>query len=166
MSAQTLLLGLGNLLFRDEGLGIRALERLLERYRLPPAVQPLDGGVMGLELLNYLDDAERVLVIDAVRTGQPPGSLVRLADAEIPKALSLKMSMHQVNFQEALALGQLRGKQPAQLLVCGMEPELLEAGTELSATVAARLDSLVAAVIATLQDWELSVVSVAETEKV
>ena len=149
----TLLLGLGNTLFGDEGLGIRALERLLERHRLPPGVAALDGGVLGLELLAHVEGATHLLVIDAVQTGRAPGALIRLEGGDIQAALTLKLSMHQVGFQEVLAMSALRGTTPPRLVVWGIEPVTLETGLDLSAAVAARLDDLVEAVVGELQQW-------------
>lgn len=143
---QILVLGIGNVLMQDEGLGVRAVERLRERYHLPPGVRTADGGVMGLELLPYLEDVERVLILDAVRTDLQPGSVVRLNGRDIPAALALKTSIHQVGLQEILAVGRLRGTLPAQITLWGMEPASIEVGTDLSPTVSAALDDLVQSV--------------------
>lgn len=157
MQSHILLLGLGNILLRDEGVGIRALERIQARYHLPDAVQPIDGGVLGLELLTYMEEATALLVIDAVQTGKPPGTLVRLEGAEIPATLALKMSMHQVGFQEVMALSYLRGTAPPRTVVWGIEPAVLEPGTELSPVVAEQLDSLVQSVVSELGTWGLTI---------
>jgi hydrogenase maturation protease len=141
-----LVLGIGNVLMQDEGLGVRAVERLQERYHLPPEVRAVDGGVMGLELLPYLEDAERVLILDAVKTDRPPGSLIRLEGKEIPVALALKTSIHQVGVQEVLAVGRFRGTLPAQITLWGMEPASIEVGTHLSPTVSTAIDRLIQAV--------------------
>ena len=141
-----LVLGIGNVLMQDEGLGVRAVERLQERYHLPPEVRAVDGGVMGLELLPYLEDAERVLVLDAVKTGRPPGSVVRLEGQDIPVALALKTSIHEVGLQEVLAVGRFRGTLPTRITLWGMEPACMEVGIGLSPTVSTALDDLVQAV--------------------
>ena len=156
-SLRIVVLGLGNILLQDEGLGIRALERLRTRYRLPPAVQALDGGVMGLDLLPYLDDVDALLVIDAVQTGRLAGSLVRLEDEAIPAALAVKMSVHQVGLQELLATSRLQGTLPPRVVLWGMEPAAIEWGLDLSPSVAASLDELVDAVARELRDWHLAI---------
>jgi hydrogenase maturation protease len=153
MQSPILVLGLGNLLLGDEGLGIRALERLQAEYELPAEVSCIDGGVLGLELLAYVDGVTRLLVIDAVQTRQPPGTLVRLEGEQIPQALALKLSMHQVTFQEVLAMCQLRGTTPPQLVIWGMEPAVLETGVELSEIVENQLNHLVQKVLEELQCW-------------
>ncbi len=148
-----LLLGLGNILLRDEGLGVRALERILQRYRLPDAVRAVDGGVMGLDLLHYLEGIEKLLIMDAVQTGRQPGALVRLEGDDVPAALAVKMSMHQVGLQELLAVSQFRGTLPPHLVLWGMEPASLDPGLALSETVEARLETLIAAVVEELAGW-------------
>ena len=149
----TLVLGIGNILLRDEGLGVRALERLTQDYGVPSTIQVVDGGVMGLDLLPYLEDLSTLLVIDAVQTGQPPGTLIRLEGDAIPAALALKMSMHQAGLQELLATSQLQGTLPSKVVLWGMEPASLGWGLDLSSPVAAGLDALVQAVVGELQEW-------------
>lgn len=146
-------LGLGNLLLGDEGLGIRALESLQARYELPDAITCLDGGVMGLELLAYLTGTTHLLVIDAIETGQPPGTLVRLEGEQIPKTLSQKLSLHEISFQDLLALNELRGMAVPHLVVWGLVPAILDPGVRLSEPVEVQLDTLVEAVIGELQNW-------------
>lgn len=154
---EILVLGLGNILLGDEGLGIRALEQLQERYCLPETIQSLDGGVLGLELLAYAEGMTKWLIIDAVQTGQAPGTVVRLAGAEVPAALALKISMHQVGFQEVLALCQLRGTMPSDLVVWGIEPAVLASGVRLSEAVAVHLEELVERVVTELEGWGMKI---------
>lgn len=149
----TLVLGIGNLLLQDEGLGVRALERLTQDYCVPSTIQAVDGGVMGLDLLPYLEALPTLLVIDAVQTGQPPGTLVRLEGDAIPAALALKMSMHQAGLQELLATSRLQGTLPPKVVLWGMEPANVDWGLDLSVPVAAGLDALVQAVVGELQEW-------------
>lgn len=153
MSGDTLLLGLGNLLNTDDGLGIRALETIRERYHVPEDLRCLDGGVMGLELLSQIEGASHLLVLDAVQTGQAPGTLVRLQGEEVPKVMSMKLSMHQINFEEVLALSVLRGTTPPVLVVWGLEPASLDTGLGLSEVVEARMPALIVAVVKELEDW-------------
>lgn len=149
----TLVLGIGNILLQDEGLGVRALERLTQDYCVPSAIQLVDGGVMGLDLLPYLEDLSTLLVIDAVQIGQPPGTLIRLEGDAIPAALALKMSMHQAGLQELLATSRLQGTSPSKVVLWGMEPANVDWGLDLSVPVATGLDALVQAVVEELQDW-------------
>lgn len=153
MKQKILILGLGNLLLRDEGLGVHALALLSERYDLPESVQCADAGVLGLQILSLLQGVTRLLVIDAVQAGQAPGTLVRLAGKEIPKTLSLKLSMHEIALSDILALSLLEESAPPQLVVWGMEPATIETGVGLSAVVTARLPGLIDAVIGELDGW-------------
>ena len=113
----------------------------------------MDGGVMGLDLLPYLVGVSHLLITDAVQTGRPPGSLVRLEGDAIPAALSLKMSMHQVGLQELLALASFQGTLPEQVVLWGLEPGSLEWGLELSTPIAAQIDALVDAAASELHAW-------------
>ncbi len=153
MAAKILVMGLGNIILRDEGLGVRALEQLCERYELPPHVEAIDGGTLGLSLLPYLDGVSDLLIIDAVQTGQAPGTLVRLEGEAIPAALAVKMSMHQIGLQELLAISAIQGTTPARVVLWGMVPALMEPGVELSDTVSAQLDALVEATAGELRAW-------------
>jgi len=152
-----LVLGLGNLLRRDEGLGIRAMERLRACYALPAAVQLVDGGTLGLELLSYLEGAERVLILDAALTDGPPGTLLRAAGDQVPAFFGMRTSPHEIALADLLAVTKLRGTEPHELVVWGMQPAALELGWELSEPVAAHLDALVDAAAAELQHWGLVV---------
>ena len=117
----------------------------------------LDGGTLGLDLLPYLEGVTDLLIIDAVNAGAPPGSLVRLANEQIPQALALKMSMHQVGLQELLAVMALRGQTSPHVVLWGMEPLILEPGLDLSEPVAMNLDALVTSVVAELRSWGIPV---------
>jgi len=154
---KTVVLALGNLLLSDEGMGIRALQLLLEHYHLPQSVECVDGGTLGLGLLAYLDEAVQLLVIDAVQTGREPGMLVRIEGEEMPASLSLSLSMHEIGFLELLAISRLRGSAPSRITVLGVEPESLADGIGLSRKVEARLGELVEAVVGELRAWGFDV---------
>lgn len=150
-----IVLGLGNLLRRDEGLGIRALERLRERYVLPDTIRLVDGGTLGLDLLCYLEEAERLLVLDAALTSGPPGTLLRVADGDVPAFFGMRTSPHEIALPDLLAVAQLRGTAPDEVVVLGMQPEALELGWDLSPIVAAGLDALADAAASELRRWGL-----------
>jgi len=150
-------LGLGNLLRRDEGLGIRALERLQACYTLPDAVQQVDGGTLGLDLLCYLEGAERVLILDAALTDGPAGTLLRAAGDEVPSFFGMRTSPHEIALADLLAVTKLRGTEPGEVVVWGMQPAAFELGWELSEAVATHLDALVDAAAIELQRWGLDV---------
>jgi hydrogenase maturation protease len=124
---------------------------------LPDAVQLVDGGTLGLELLSYLEGAERVLILDAALTDGPPGTLLRIAGEQVPSFFGMRTSPHEIAVADLLAVTKLRGTQPRELVVWGMQPAALELGWELSEPVAARLDALVAAAAVELERWGLDV---------
>lgn len=148
-----LILGLGNIILSDEGLGVRAVERLRERYRLPEHVQSLDGGTLGMLLLTYLDGVTDLLILDALAADAPPGTMLRLEGDDIQRALALKMSMHQLGLQEVLAIGTLQGNLPQRIVLWGMTPASIATGLELTPQIAAHLDTLVDAAADELRAW-------------
>lgn len=148
-----LVLGLGNILLRDEGVGVRVIERLRDRYVFPANVMVLDGGTLGLDLLTYLEEASHVVIVDAIHAGKEPGTLVRLTNDEIPAFLGLKVSPHQVGLQDLLGLARLRGRFPDEVILWGVQIERLEPGLALSPRVAAQIETLCAHVNEELTRW-------------
>lgn len=157
MQRNVLILGLGNILLQDEGLGVRAVERLTATHTLPDEVQVIDAGTLGLNLLPYFVGITDLLIVDAVQSNQPPGSLIRLEDDAIPATLSIKMSMHQVGLPELLAVSRFQGTLPRHLVLWGMEPASLEPSLHLSPLIAARLGQLVQAMVTELRSWDVVV---------
>ena len=148
------MLGLGNILLSDEGVGVRVVERLLEQYDFPEGVRVMDGGTLGLDLLPYVEDASRLLVVDAVQARKPPGSLVRMEGDEIPIFLDAsKVSPHQEGLQDLLAVAVLKGYLPDEVVFWGAQIESLGVGLELSAPVAAQVDALAGKVLEELARW-------------
>jgi hydrogenase maturation protease len=161
--ARKVVLGLGNMLGRDEGLGLAALELLADRLDVEPGVaerpgtlELLDGGVLGLDLLPLVEDCTHLLVLDAANVGQPAGSVVELSRDQIPLYTGLKMSEHQVTFQEVLALANLRGHLPGHLHLIGVQPEEIALGLDLTPTVRAALPAVVERAVAVLGEWGLT----------
>lgn len=151
---RTLVLGLGNILLQDEGVGVRAVQLLAAQEKLPKEVQTLDGGTRGMDLLPYLTGVDNLLILDAVQANQPPGSLVRLEGEAIHGALKIKTSMHQVGLQELLAVSKFRGTLPKRIVLWGIQPAVLDWGMELSPPVRAQLDRLVHNALAEIEAWE------------
>lgn len=140
-----LVLGMGNLLLEDEGLGVRALEILQQRYEIPPGVELLDGGTTGMGLLDDISGREHLIVLDAVQTGDPPGTLVRLAGDDVPVYFSMRISPHQLGLSDVLATLELSGEKPAEVVVLGLVPQSLEMSLELSGLIRGKLRDLVRA---------------------
>ena len=120
--SSVLVLGIGNLLWADEGFGVRAVELLHQRFGLPDAVTLMDGGTQGLYLLDQVCGAEQVLVLDAIDYKLPPGTLQVLRDAQVPLWSDTVMSLHQASFMELLSLAQLKGRFPQRITVIGVQP--------------------------------------------
>ena len=122
-----LVLGIGNLLWADEGFGVRAVEEMHRRYRLPENVRLLDGGTQGIYLVQQVRDADILVVFDAVDYGLPPGTMKLVEDTEVPKFLGAKkISLHQTGFQEVLAMAEMMGDYPQHLMLIGVQPVELE----------------------------------------
>lgn len=138
-----LVLGVGNLLLSDEGLGLHVIERLQERYVVPAEVQVLDGGTLGMDLLYYLEGCQTLLIVDVVETGKAPGTLIRMEGDEVPAFLSIKVSPHQVGIPDMLFAAKLKGIDPPDIVLWGVQPESFDIGLELSPAVEATVDVLV-----------------------
>jgi hydrogenase maturation protease len=151
--SKTLVLGVGNLLLSDEGVGIRVIERLAETYDLPESVQILDGGTLGLDLLYYLEGVENLLIVDAVEMEKTPGTLLRLEGEEVPAFLSIKMSPHQIGIPDMLFAAKLKDLYPRNVVLWGVQPAVLDTGLDLSSPVAAQLEVLLLRVVDQLVSW-------------
>ena len=141
---------MGNILLEDEGLGIRALEVLQRDYEWPPGVELLDGGTTGMGLLDDISGREYLLVLDAVQTGEPPGTLVTMRGDEVPVYFGIRVTPHQLGLSDVLATLELSGEQPGSVTVLGLVPHSLEMSLELSAPIAERLPALVEAAVGEL----------------
>ena len=152
---EVLALGIGNLLWADEGFGVRAVEALNAAYAFPaPEVMLLDGGTLGLGLLDYVESSRRVLVFDAIDFGLAPGSLKVLRDTEVPRWGARRVSPHQNGFNDILALAQLHGRTPDSIVAIGVQPVTLDDfGGSLSDPVRARVAEAVELAAHQLAQW-------------
>ncbi|MEK7992040.1 MAG: HyaD/HybD family hydrogenase maturation endopeptidase [Thiotrichaceae bacterium] len=152
---QIVVLGVGNILLTDEGIGVRAAEYLMKNYDYPDNVTILDGGTMGMELLGHIIDIDVLIVLDAVASNKPVGTVIMMEDDEIPKFFASKLSPHQVGIADVLAAADLIAKSPEKVLLFGVVPENLELSTELTPVVAEKLPTLVEHVIKALQQYDV-----------
>lgn len=148
-----LVLGLGNALMTDDAFGYRMVEALQSRYRFPSEVAVLDGGTLGLDLLPRLEGIERLLVIDALEMGAEPGTVFRLEGEEVPRAFASKLSVHQMGLQDLLAVAELQGHLPNELVVWGVQPGSVDMGLELTVPVAAAIEEAIIGVVSELRRW-------------
>jgi hydrogenase maturation protease len=160
-AAETVVIGLGNVVLSDDGLGVHAVRRLRERYEISPGVELIEGGTAGLLLLPYVTDARRAILIDAIDGGARPGTLVRLAGEAWATAFAIRMTPHDVGLADLLGALRLTAAWPEELVLYGAQPAATDVGSELSAAVAAALDPLVDAVAAELAGWGAHMRSVA-----
>ncbi len=145
MSDNVLILGIGNVLWADEGFGVRCVEHLAQNWALPETVKLLDGGTQGLYLLPFLEEADTLVVFDAVDYGLSPGTMKVVEGDEVPRFMGAKkMSLHQTGFQDVIATAQLMGYCPETLILIGCQPEELEDyGGGLRDVVAAQIEPAV-----------------------
>ena len=142
-----LVLGVGNILLRDEGVGVRVVERLQADYSFSPNVSLLDGGTLGIKLMDAISSSDVLIVVDAVLNGQPPGTFYRLTGEEVRKSVAFKYSLHQTDLLETLACCELVGNRP-ETVVLGIEPEDYSPWSdELTPTVKNRVAELAQAVL-------------------
>ena len=144
-----LVLGIGNLLVSDEGAGIKAVEELQRRYNCSDAVEIIDGGTMGLELLPYFEKRSHVLIIDAVKTGKDPGTIIKIENP--PAFFSSRTSPHQIGLADVMAIAAITGNMPQHMILFGIEPKNLSTGLSLSAEVGRNLNRLVGMVVSELK---------------
>ena len=149
-----LVMGLGNILWGDDGLGVAAVQKLLCNFHVPDGVRVLDGGTLGLALLPVIQDAERVLLIDAIRqAGARPGAIVRIEGDDVAPAVRERLSPHQVGVADLLDAARLLGCYPERLVLLGIVPARLDFGFGPSAEVERQLDNLVNRVVEQALEW-------------
>lgn len=140
-----MILGVGNLLLRDEGVGVQVIKALEDRP-LPAGIELLDGGTLGIDLLAYISEAERIIVVDAVKGGGEPGAIYRLTPEILGQFKEQALSLHQVGFLEVLDLSEQLGNRP-EAIIYGIEPQVIDWGLELTEPVQAAVPRVVELVL-------------------
>jgi len=155
---KVLLLGIGNVLWADEGFGVRVIGHLQQHYRFPDNVTVLDGGTQGVYLVEHVQAADILVVFDAIDYGLPPATLKCLENADVPNFLGAKkMSLHQTGFQEVLAMAQMLGAYPQHLLLVGVQPvELDDYGGSLRPQIKAQIQPAIAMALVYLAGFGIS----------
>jgi hydrogenase maturation protease len=149
---KTVVIGVGNIIHADDGAGVHALRKLQCDSRLPGDVTLIDGGTRGLELLAFLYDSSRLLLLDAIDVGERPGTLLRIAGDEL-RGLPGGASVHQLGVADLLATLPLVSETPREIVILGVQPARTDWGTEMSAPVEAAIEPLVEAAIKQLRVW-------------
>lgn len=148
-----LVLGIGNALMSDDAFGVRVIAELQRQFVFPTGVEILDGGTLGLDLLPRFEGVEKLLIIDALEMDAAAGTIFRLAGQEVPRAFAGKLSLHQMGVQDLLAVAELQGHLPGELVVWGVQSGSIEMSLELTPAVAAAIAPVVEAVAVELADW-------------
>ncbi|ABK45002.1 Hydrogenase 2 maturation peptidase, Aspartic peptidase, MEROPS family A31 [Magnetococcus marinus MC-1] len=148
---EILVLGLGNILMQDEGVGVRAVEALECRYIVPDCVTLMDGGTTGTELLQPMRGVKQLIVADAIHTGDANGTLVRIADEQVPAFFQTKLSNHQLGLSDLLALLSLTDEQPEHVTIVGLVPHSLENRLGLTPEAEQGVEAMVAQLVVELE---------------
>ncbi len=135
----------------DDGLGVRVVEELERRYQFPEGVDVLDGGTSGIELLSYIRNKDHLIIIDAVKTGQQPGTVVMVEGQDVPARFMTRISPHQIGISDLLATATLTGELPKGIVLLGIEPKRVEVGLGLSDEVKAGFSKLIDAILGELR---------------
>jgi hydrogenase maturation protease len=151
-----LVLGVGNLVMSDDGVGVVVAQKLQQSFRFPGTVEILDGGTLGLDLLPKLENITHLLLIDAVETGKKAGTCIRLYGQELPIALETKISPHQMGLKDLLAVSELMGHTPREMVLIGIQPGSIEMEIGLTPEVEAQLETLITNVLTELNNWGIS----------
>jgi hydrogenase maturation protease len=135
----------------DESVGVRAVEELGRRFRFPEDAELLDGGTSGVELLPYLRDRDCLIIIDAIKSGNPPGTVLKVEGHDIPAKFRTRISPHQLGISDLLAVATLSGELPGHVVLFGIEPKIVEVGLGLSEEVKEGFERLLEAVTGELK---------------
>ncbi len=151
--ADVTILGVGNVILRDEGFGVRVAEYLDAHYAFPENVQIVDGGTLGIELTQYVTGTNKLLVIDSINGGAEPGTLFRFHNDDVMDHFQEKISAHEVGIQDVLALLTVTGHKIPDVVVIGAQPYDLEAGVELSPGMQKLMPQVVEQALKELAAW-------------
>jgi hydrogenase maturation protease len=155
---RVVVLGVGNILMSDEGVGVHAVNELDACFDLPDTVEVIDGGTSGMDCLDRIADADLLLIADCVRgPDRPPGTIVRLADKQIDAWFQTKISPHQVGLSDVLAACSFHGIAPKRVVLIGVQPESFDTSLELTPTVASVLPQVVAKLVGELAEFGIRV---------
>ncbi len=152
MTTPVTVLGVGNIVLRDEGFGVRVVQQLAADYDGPDEVQILDGGTLGMELLRFLEGTEKLLILDAVK-GASPGKLYRFSGDEVKGHFKDKLSAHEIGISDILTLFELTEKSLPEVIVLGASPMELEAGLDLSPVLSALVPEAERMAVDELRRW-------------
>jgi hydrogenase maturation protease len=137
-----LILGIGNILLKDEGIGVHVVNGL-QAMTLPSDVDIMDGGTLGLDLLFYIEGRKKVIVIDTVMAGEAPGTLYRFTDRELVAKKDFLRTAHGIDFADVVKTAEMLGRKPEEIVFIGIEPEDISDGLEPTALIAGRIPVII-----------------------
>jgi len=157
MIKKALILGIGNILWADEGFGVRAVEQLNQSYQFDDNVIVMDGGTQGIYLVQFVEEADILVVFDAIDYGLAPGEMKLIEGDDVPKFMGVKkMSLHQTGFQEVLMIADMLGRYPEHLLLVGVQPVQLEDyGGSLREKTRQQIEPAIAAALEWLEQFDI-----------
>jgi hydrogenase maturation protease len=146
-------LGIGNILLSDEGLGVHVVRRLIERFDLPARVEVIDGGTAGMDLLDRVAGADALVIVDCAALGQAPGALREIVGTGVPAFFQTRLSPHQIGLSDLLGAVMLLGEMPARLALIAVEPEGMELDLAMTTTGERTAEVALSHLVARLRDW-------------
>lgn len=149
------ILGLGNILMTDEGVGVHTVNEFEKRYEVPSYVEIIDGGAAGLDLIPFIEGREKVLMVDAVNFDQPPGHIGTLVNDAIPVKLATKASMHHLGLMDVLSIVKLSGNYPREVCIIGIQPKSLELGLDMTPEICDKKEKLIERITEKLSEWNI-----------
>ena len=153
VNSRTCLIGLGNILMQDDGVGVHAVKEIEERFRFTPEIDIVDGGTLGLTLLPLIEGCGRVLFVDAVEAGLDPGEIVVKEGEEVPSCLGSQVSVHQAGLADLLYAARLAGMMPPDVCLVGIQPQVVDIGLEITTLLQNKQQDLIRTVLARLEAW-------------
>ncbi|MBP2631309.1 MAG: hydrogenase expression/formation protein [Firmicutes bacterium] len=148
-------LGIGNIILKDEGFGVHIVEKLQQEYSFPANVEVLDGGTLGMELMNYIIGTDKLIVVDAISGASAPGTFFRFVNAQVKAYFQEKVSMHELGIQDVLAALEVIEQPVKDVIVMGAQPYIVDAGVGLTEDMAALVEKTKNLVLEQLKEWQV-----------
>lgn len=148
-------LGIGNLIMQDEGVGIHVIRRLEKDFTFDPEIELIDGGTSGSELYGFFENNDKMIIVDAVNFDEKPGFIGSIEKDDILKRLNTKMSMHNLGLTDVLSHVKLLDIEPSEIFLVGVQPEIIELHDELSDTILEKMDRILEVICMKLAEWNV-----------
>jgi hydrogenase maturation protease len=156
-SGRISVLGIGNILLSDEGVGVHAVNAIKKKYAFSPEIEIMDGGTMGLDLLPVFQTQDKIIIIDAVDFNKEPGHVGAIEGNNIPTVLNTKLSVHHIGFSDLLYAAKLLRETPPEVYLVGIQPKSFAVGLEMTDEIRTRLDDIIELAIQKLKEWDVQI---------